>query len=95
VTNPVYGFPSFTQPPVWQAFISLRELAGAPAALTGFTIDGQAQPLAQYFPSPNIPASGTLSANIAFRNLAVPVIRTFAFTGTDLGNFLRGVLCGR
>jgi len=61
----------------------LRETAGVPAIVTGFTVDGKAQPLAQYFPSPNIPANTAVSASIVFRNLAPPVSRTFAFTGTD------------
>lgn len=84
VSDPVYSFQTGTPQPTWQAFVTLSELAGAPAQITGFTVDGAAQPLAQYFPSPNIPAKGSLSANIVFRNLAVPVIKTFAFTGVDL-----------
>ena len=36
----------------WQTTLNLREVAGVPAILTGFTIDGQAQQLAKYFPSP-------------------------------------------
>ena len=67
----------------WQTNFSLHEAAGVPAMVTGFTVDGQAQPLAQYFPSPDIPANGTLSATIVFRNLAAPVSRLFAFTGID------------
>ena len=51
--------------------------------MTGFTIDGVAQPLAQYFPSPTIPAKGTLSPVVLFRNLAPPLTRTFGITGVD------------
>ena len=51
--------------------------------ITGFTIDGQAQALSQYFSSPNILPSGTVSANVVFRNITTPVTRTFGFTGTD------------
>jgi hypothetical protein len=61
----------------------LREAAGVPAILTGFTIDGAPQPLPQYFPSPEIPASSTIGAAVVFRNLATPVTRTFGFTGVD------------
>ncbi len=83
-TNPVFAFQSFNQPPTWQAAILLRELAGVPALLTGFTIDGVAQALDQTFPSPNIPAGGSLRVTIVLKNLPVPVIKTFGFTGTDL-----------
>ena len=69
----------------WQTTISLREVAGVAAIVTGFTIDGQAQTLSQYFPSPDIPANGTVSASLVFRNLAVPLTRTFGFTGIDAG----------
>lgn len=67
----------------WQTTISLSELAGVPAIVTGLTIDGQAQPLAQYFPSQAIPAGRSLSASFTFRNLTPPVTRTFVFTGVD------------
>jgi len=83
VTNPVYGFPSYTQPATWQANISLQERAGVPAVLNGFTIDGQAQPVSQYFPSPNIPAGGVLTSMVVLRNLDVPVMKIFGFAGTD------------
>ena len=58
-------------------------MAGVPAIITGFSIDGEAQKLSQYFPSPNIPPNSTVSANVVFRNLAAPLIRTFGFTGVD------------
>jgi uncharacterized protein (TIGR03437 family) len=67
----------------WQTTLSLREAAGVPAMITGFAIDGVAQSLAQYFPSPQIPASGTVRATVVFRNLATPLTRTFGFTGVD------------
>jgi uncharacterized protein (TIGR03437 family) len=83
--NPVYAFQSGTEPPTWQADIALTEVAGVPALLTGFTIDGQAQSLAQYFPSGDIPAGGTLQSAIVLRNLPVPAIKVFGFSGTDAG----------
>jgi uncharacterized protein (TIGR03437 family) len=67
----------------WQTTITLSEVAGVPANVTGLTIDGQSQPLAQYFPSNEIRANGSLSATFVFRNLTPPVNRTFGFTGTD------------
>jgi uncharacterized protein (TIGR03437 family) len=67
----------------WQTSIQLNDVAGVPAMVTSFTIDGQVQPLAQYFPSSSIPANGTVSVVTVFRNLAAPVTRTFAFAGVD------------
>ncbi len=67
----------------WQTTLTLREAAGVPAMITGFTIDGVAQPLSAYFPSPNILPNGTLSADVVFRNLVAPVTRTFGFRGVD------------
>src|SRR5579862_31069 len=84
-TAPVTVWPS--QPDAqglsWQTAISLREIGGVPALVTGFTIDGQAQTLAQYFPSTAIPPNGTTTLNLVFRNLAPPLTRTFGFTGID------------
>ena len=71
------------QGPTWQTTLSLREAAGVPARITGFSIDGMAQRLEQYFPSPEIPASGTVRTSVVFRNLATPLTRTFGFTGVD------------
>ena len=85
--NTVWPSPPDAQGLSWQTGIGLFEEAGVPAILTGFTIDGQAQTLSTYFPSPNIPASGSLIATVVFRGLAAPVTRTFGFTGVDaLGN---------
>lgn len=67
----------------WQTSIQLQEIAGVPAMVTSFTIDGQLQPLSQYFPSADIPANGIVTVNTVFRNLAAPVTRTFVFAGTD------------
>jgi uncharacterized protein (TIGR03437 family) len=68
----------------WEFAMSLRELGGVAAVLTGINVDGQDQPLAQYFPRPSIPPSSTLtSRNIVYRNLAYPLVRTFVFSGVD------------
>ena len=85
VPGPIWAFQSGTQLPTWQANITLSELAGVSALLTGFTLDGTAQSLSQYFPSGDIPASGKLTANIVLRNLAVPALHVLGFTGTDAG----------
>jgi uncharacterized protein (TIGR03437 family) len=79
----VWPSPPDAQGLSWQTSLSLREAAGVPAILTGFTIDGAPQPLPQYFPSPEIPAASTIGATVVFRNLATPVTRTFGFTGVD------------
>ena len=83
--NPVYAFKTGTEPPTWQTTVTLSELAGVPALLTGFTIDGTAQTLSQYFPSVNIPAGGMLTSTVVLRNQAVPVVHVFGFSGTDAG----------
>jgi uncharacterized protein (TIGR03437 family) len=75
--------PPDAQGAAWQTALVLREAAGIPALITGFTIDGQAQPLAQYFPSQQIPAGGSVTATVVFRNLETPLTKTFGFTGTD------------
>ena len=85
IPGPIFAFQTGTQPLTWQTYITLQELAGVPAVLTGFTIDGVAQVLSQTFPSPNIPAGGTLNATVVLKNLPAPVIKTFGFTGTDAG----------
>lgn len=68
----------------WEFTMSLGEWGGVAAVLTGITVDGQAQPLAQYFPTPSITPYGTLiSQSIVYRNLAYPLVRTFVFSGVD------------
>ena len=79
----VFPQPADAQGLSWQTSISLIEVAGVPAIITGLTIDGVAQTLSQYFPSPQIPPKGTVTGNFVFRGLAAPVIKTFVFTGTD------------
>ena len=67
----------------WSTTFTLQEYAGVAALVTGFTMDGQAQSLAQYFPSPDIPAGGSLSATVVLRNVAAPTTHTFGFSGID------------
>jgi uncharacterized protein (TIGR03437 family) len=84
-SNPVFAS-SDSQGLVWQETARLREAAGVASIVTAFTIDGQAQKLSDYFPSPAIPPNTTVSSNpIVFRNLAsIPVTRTFGFSGVDV-----------
>jgi uncharacterized protein (TIGR03437 family) len=67
----------------WQTTLTIREIAGVPAILTGFSIDGQDQPLSTYFPSTSITAGGSLAATLLFRGISTPTTRTFGFTGVD------------
>jgi uncharacterized protein (TIGR03437 family) len=68
----------------WIFNMSLRDRGGVASILTSVNLDGQDQPVSQYFPSPEITPNGTItSRNIVFRNLAVPIVRTFVFTGVD------------
>ncbi|MDE3194750.1 MAG: Ig-like domain repeat protein, partial [Acidobacteriota bacterium] len=85
VSNPVFAFQVGSQPLTWQAFMTLQELAGVPAQITSFAIDGAAQPVDQSFPSPNLPAKGSLSGTIVLRDLTVPAVKTFTFAGVDAG----------
>lgn len=81
--NTVWPSPPDAQGLSWQASISLLEVAGVAAQITSFAIDGQNQPLAQYFPSTEIPQSGSISTTLLLRNVSAPVTHTYAFTGTD------------
>jgi uncharacterized protein (TIGR03437 family) len=67
----------------WQTNLTIRELGGVASIITGFYIDGTAQPLATYFPSTQIPALGTVAATVVMRNLATPLMKTFRIDGVD------------
>jgi uncharacterized protein (TIGR03437 family) len=87
VPTSVSPSPENAQGPSWQTNFSLTEVSGIQALVTGFSIDGVAQPLAKYFPAPAIPQFGTLNVSVVFFNLPVPVTKKFSITGTDfLGN---------
>jgi uncharacterized protein (TIGR03437 family) len=81
--SPVYASPADAQGLSWQTIVTLQEVEGVPASLTGFTIDGKAQPLSLYFPSTSITAGGTLQANLILRNITYPSTEILGFTGTD------------
>ena len=68
----------------WEFTMTLRDRGGVASILTKVNLDGQDQPVSQYFPSSQIAPNGSItSRNIVFRNLAVPLVRTFGFTGVD------------
>ena len=79
----VWPFEPDAQGLSWQPSFTLTETAGVPAMVTGFSVDGQSQPLVKYFPSPSIVASGSLTTNVVFHNQATPTTHTFVFTGVD------------
>jgi uncharacterized protein (TIGR03437 family) len=81
--NPVYAGPADAQGLSWQTIAILNEVAGVPSTLTSFAIDGKSQTLASYFPSTSIPANGTLTADLVFRNLTYPSTKILTFTGID------------
>ncbi|MGO9968103.1 MAG: protease pro-enzyme activation domain-containing protein [Bryobacteraceae bacterium] len=86
VTGPNTVWPSLdtdAQGLSWPATLTLYEEAGVAALVTGFTMDGQTQSLSQYFPSPDIPAGGSLSTTVVLRNQSPPLVHTFVFTGVD------------
>ena len=93
VTAPTSVAPSPESPQglSWQASFSLTDMAGVASLVTGFSIDGVAQPLAATFPAPSIAANGTLNATVVFYNLPAPVTKKFSITGIDSAgnNFLR------
>jgi len=70
----------------WEFNMSLREMGGVAAVLTGLTVDGQDASIGQYFPTPSIAPNSTLGSNlIVYRNLAYPLAHTYQFTGVDAG----------
>jgi uncharacterized protein (TIGR03437 family) len=83
--NPVYQTPADSQGYQWVFSVQLTETAGVATTLTGFTNNGiiDTSSIASYFGSTSLPANGTLTAELGFKTLAVPLTETFAFTGTD------------
>lgn len=84
-TAPSAVWPSAPDPLgwTWQTPLTIRETAGTGAMLTGFTIDGQDQPLSKYFSGTTIPANGSISGSLVVHDLTAPSSRTFAVTGID------------
>ena len=88
--------PSVTPNPVFQQApdsngytflytVSLSEIAGTAATLTGFTIAGTdySAQIQNWFGTASIPANGTISASLGSLPSTVPVNYTFGFSGTD------------
>jgi uncharacterized protein (TIGR03437 family) len=67
---------------IWPYTVGLTEVAGVPATLTGFTVNGAAQNLS-FWSSTKIPAHGTVYATLSASGLSAPLNRVYVFTGTD------------
>ena len=69
---------------IWQYMVGLTEVAGVGTTLTGFTINGVKQNLA-FWTGTNIPANGTVYAQLGTSGLTAPLNRVFVFSGMDAG----------
>ena len=85
--NPVYQQQQDADGYSWFYTVTLTEIAGVPTTLTGFSIDGvdYSSSIASFFGSANLPAKGTLSADLRSQLDSVPANLIFAFSGTDSG----------
>ena len=81
--NPVYETPPDPSGFTWIFSLQLTETAGVSTRLTGVTVNGTTQPIANYFPSANIQANGSITAAVGLRNLNAPVTNVYGFTGVD------------
>jgi uncharacterized protein (TIGR03437 family) len=81
--NPVYQTPPDPSGFTWIFSLQLTETAGVSTRLTGVTVNGTVQPIANYFPSPNIQANGSITAVVGLSNLNAPVTNVYGFTGVD------------
>jgi hypothetical protein len=70
----------------WGVKVQLQETAGTATTLTGFTINGTdfTPAIAGFFGSTQLPANGTLSANLIIQWLPLPPNIVFSFTGVDV-----------
>ena len=81
--NPVYETPPDPSGFTWIFSLQLTETAGVSTRLTGVTVNRTTQPIANYFPSANIQANGSITAAVGLRNLNAPVTNVYGFTGVD------------
>ncbi len=70
--------------PLWPYTVGLSEKAGVATTVTSFMIDGVRR-TPGFFSSTNIPANGSVFANMAESGINAPVNRTFVFSGQDAG----------
>ena len=71
----------------WGAQIQLQEKAGVATTVTGYTINGLdfGSMVAATFGSTQLPANGTLTANIVIQWKPLPASLVFVFNGVDAG----------
>jgi hypothetical protein len=69
----------------WFYTVTLTETAGVATTVTSFTFSGAdySSDIASWFGSTTLPANGSLSANLEWKGLTVPVNVVIAFTGRD------------
>jgi hypothetical protein len=69
----------------WGVKVQLQETAGTATTLTGFAINGTdfTPAIAGFFGSTQLPANGTLTANLIIQWLPLPANIVFSFTGVD------------
>jgi hypothetical protein len=82
--NPVYKQPPDSDGASWLVNLTLQEVAGIAATLTGFAIDGATLPVSTFFPGGTaIPANGTLNGGLGYKTLTVPATHVLGFSGVD------------
>jgi subtilase family serine protease len=88
--NPVYQQAPNANGATFFFTVQLQETAGVSTTLTGFTFDGMgfSGSLASFFGSANLPAHGTLTANLSAGNMPVPSSILLVFTGRDASGAL-------
>lgn len=85
VPNPVYEQEADADGYSWFYKVRLTEVAGVPTTVTNFQIDGNdySADIASWFGSADLPANGTLSADLRSKLHSVPATRMFSFRGMD------------
>ena len=85
--NPVYQQPPDSDGYAWPFTVKLTESAGAATTLTSLKAGGVdlSSSISTFFGTNQIPASGTLTANLRYKTLAVPTAIVFEADGTDVG----------
>jgi uncharacterized protein (TIGR03437 family) len=84
-------FPDIVRPGIenaqglsYSVTFALLDTGNTPSVITAFSIDGQAQTVSQYFPSPTLKANGSLVPTVVLYNVAPYSSKTFSVTGIDL-----------
>jgi len=83
--NPVSQEPPDSSGERWHCTVRLTNESGVAATLTKFTVSGTdyTSDINSWFGGAAIPANGSISASLGWKNLSAPVNIVFGFTGTD------------